>query len=266
MICPHCQSPRIRNLNRTTDLGYALFRCRDCGRKSNERTGTPFNFLELPTDIVFEIVLCRLRYQLSLRNLAEHEAVREWEERFAPLLAEHMRRKRKGSRAIDREGNLVDSMLSATRDMGAAQRFFRSAQSMVNSAPTQVTTDGHVVSTRDPRNAGSESKTSLQRLREPPNRAGSPGNQATILSDAGLWSIVVSPALLSGVRGSSAVLSTPPETERSDFTLQSQTTVSLQSTRTRVAVPASIIDHKHQTRQLLNLQVPDVSSDTFPTC
>jgi putative transposase len=44
---------------------------------------------------------------------------------------------------LDRNGNLVDSMLSATRNMAAAQRFFRSAQAMVNSAPTQVTTDGH---------------------------------------------------------------------------------------------------------------------------
>lgn len=34
-------------------------------------------------------------------------------------------------------------MLSGTRDMDAAQRFFRSAQSMVNATPTQVTTDGH---------------------------------------------------------------------------------------------------------------------------
>src|SRR3982751_4811511 len=71
MLCPHCQSPTIRNLNRTTDLGYAVFWCRECGRKSNERTGTPFNFLEFPTDIVFEIVLCRLLYKLSLRNLAQ---------------------------------------------------------------------------------------------------------------------------------------------------------------------------------------------------
>src|SRR5436190_17365774 len=71
MVCPHCQSPKLRNLNQTTDLGYAEFRCRGCRRKSNERTGTPFNYLELPTDIVFEIVLCRLRYKLSLRNLAE---------------------------------------------------------------------------------------------------------------------------------------------------------------------------------------------------
>jgi transposase-like protein len=34
-------------------------------------------------------------------------------------------------------------MLSTTRDMNAPQRFFRSAQSMVNSVPKQVTTDGH---------------------------------------------------------------------------------------------------------------------------
>ena len=46
-------------------------------------------------------------------------------------------------RAIDREGNLVDSMLSATRDMAAAQRFFRSTLSVVGEAPHQVTGDGH---------------------------------------------------------------------------------------------------------------------------
>ena len=33
-----------------------MFRCADCGRKFIERTGTPFNHLESPTDIVFEIV------------------------------------------------------------------------------------------------------------------------------------------------------------------------------------------------------------------
>ena len=92
MICPHCQSRELQKLNQTTNLGYSEFRCGECRRKSNERTGTPFNYLELPTDIVFEIVLCWLRYKLSLRNLAEmfllrgfeftHEAVRDWEERW----------------------------------------------------------------------------------------------------------------------------------------------------------------------------------------
>ena len=95
MVCPHCQSPRLQQLNRRTELGYAVFRCGSCRRKCNERTDTPFNYLELPTDIVFEIVLCRLRYKLSLRNVAEmflpggfgftHEAVRDWEQRFARM-------------------------------------------------------------------------------------------------------------------------------------------------------------------------------------
>src|SRR3954469_5177464 len=46
-------------------------------------------------------------------------------------------------RAIDREGNLVDSMLSATRDMVAAQQFFRKTLSVAEEAPQQVSTDGH---------------------------------------------------------------------------------------------------------------------------
>ena len=37
----------------------------------NERTGTAFNELHCPTDIVMLIVLWRLRYKLSLRDLVE---------------------------------------------------------------------------------------------------------------------------------------------------------------------------------------------------
>jgi len=93
---PESELPHRLGLRR-----ISLWRLR---RKFNERTGTPVDYLEFPTDIVFEIVLCRLLYKLSLRNLAQmfllrgfeftHEAVRDWEERFAPLLAEHIRRKR----------------------------------------------------------------------------------------------------------------------------------------------------------------------------
>ena len=46
-------------------------------------------------------------------------------------------------RAIDADGNLVDSMLSATRDMTAAKRFFSRALAMVGHVPVRVTTDGH---------------------------------------------------------------------------------------------------------------------------
>jgi putative transposase len=124
---------------------------------------------------VLLVVLWRLRYKLRLRDLAEmflergfdftHETVRDWEARFAPLLADCLRAKRRGTagikwhadetyvkvngvwcylyRAIDRDGNLVDARLSRTRDMDAAQRFFRQALALAGDAPAQVTTDGH---------------------------------------------------------------------------------------------------------------------------
>src|ERR687894_1888607 len=175
MPCPHCAYPKTARQSKTTALGYQTFRCGACRRRFNERTGTPFNFLEYPTDIVLLVVLWRLRYKLSLRDLAEmflergfvftHEAVRAWEERFAPLLTEHLRAKRRGKagrswyvdetyvkvqgrwcylyRAIDRDGNLVDSLLSESRNLEAARRFFRGAHAVVGHAPDRVTTDGH---------------------------------------------------------------------------------------------------------------------------
>jgi transposase-like protein len=133
------------------------------------------NHVQFPTDIVFLVVFWRLRYKLSLRDLAEmflirgvvftHEAVRDWEAKLAPLLSEGLRKRRAGKvgrcwhvdetylkvagnwcylyRAIDRDGNLVDVYLSETRDLGAAKAFFRSAQSVTQVEPEQVTTDGH---------------------------------------------------------------------------------------------------------------------------
>jgi transposase-like protein len=50
--CPHCSSPATTQLVRNTSLGYKLFRCKNCHRTSNERTATPYNFLQFPTDIV----------------------------------------------------------------------------------------------------------------------------------------------------------------------------------------------------------------------
>ena len=105
MNCPRCAFPDTVMLPKATNLGYLRFWCGHCERTFNERTGTPFNFLEVPTDIMFQVVLWRMRYKLSLRDLAEmflqrgfrftHETVREWEVRFGPLLAEHLRRKRR---------------------------------------------------------------------------------------------------------------------------------------------------------------------------
>jgi len=46
-------------------------------------------------------------------------------------------------RAIDSDGNLVETMLSTTRDMDAAKRFFACALKTVGQPPETVTTAGH---------------------------------------------------------------------------------------------------------------------------
>src|ERR1043165_6154826 len=106
MPCPSCAALTTTELRRRTTLGYRMFCCRACRRTFNERTGTPFNHLQVPTAVALLVVLWRLRYKLSLRDLAEmfltrgftsaDEAVREWVERFAPLLTERLRAKRRG--------------------------------------------------------------------------------------------------------------------------------------------------------------------------
>ena len=45
-------------------------------------------------------------------------------------------------RGIDQDGNLVDSMLSETRDMEAAKAFFKQTQDITDVPPERVFTDG----------------------------------------------------------------------------------------------------------------------------
>ncbi len=62
-------------------------------RTFNEYTATPFNYLVEPTDILLLVVVYRLCYKLSLRDVAEmflergfestYEVVRDWEARFS---------------------------------------------------------------------------------------------------------------------------------------------------------------------------------------
>ena len=132
----------------------------------------------LPGDVIAFVVFCRLRYRLTLRDLSEimalrglevsHEAIRDWEARLLPVTGDALRKRRHGTqrgsgaswlvdetylkvrgrwcclyRAIDRDGNLADAMLSDHRDMRAAKAFFRLAQATVGFRPDRVTTDGH---------------------------------------------------------------------------------------------------------------------------
>ncbi len=106
MTCPHCGSKETSWRRRRSSLGYHTSVCRACRRIFNERTGTPFNDLQYPTDVVLLAVLWRLRHKLSFRDVAElllqrgfevtHETIRGWEFRFAPLLADQLRARRRG--------------------------------------------------------------------------------------------------------------------------------------------------------------------------
>ncbi|MBS0639617.1 MAG: IS6 family transposase [Proteobacteria bacterium] len=170
-----CGSVAVSERPERTVQGYRRFRCRTCAKQFNERSAGLLNRTQFPSDVIALVVLWRLRYKLSLRDLSEmflirgivfsYEAVRDWEAKLTPALAETLRRRRRGKagrswytdetylkvhgrwvylyRAIDRSGVLLDVMLSEIRDMAAAKAFFRSAKTVTAITPTRVTTDGH---------------------------------------------------------------------------------------------------------------------------
>ena len=136
LACPDWTSTATTKQKGRTALGSRRFRCRACRRRFHDRTGTPFNDRQDPTDIVRLAVRWRLRDTLGFRDGAErllqrgvevtHETIRAWEGRFAPRRADELRAKRRGpagrswsldetdvpvagrwcalDRAIDREG------------------------------------------------------------------------------------------------------------------------------------------------------------------
>src|ERR671938_654057 len=106
MQCLECGSEAVTERPERRAQGYRRFRCRTCGKQFNERSGGLRNRTQYPSDVVALVVLWRLRYKLSLRDLPEmfavrglvfsHEAVREWEAKLTPALAEELRRRRRG--------------------------------------------------------------------------------------------------------------------------------------------------------------------------
>ncbi|MDA1296797.1 MAG: IS6 family transposase [Chloroflexi bacterium] len=180
MSCPRCRSESTLKGGYRTSLGCRIYYCRNCKRRFNERTSTPYNYLQFPEDIVLMAVLWRLRYKLGLRDVAElllqrgfeisYETIRAWEYQFAPLVSKKLCSKRRGRigrswyldetyvkvggrwcylyRAIDRDGNLLDSMLSEKRDKHAARRFLRRLLVSAEQKPQRVTTDKHPAHTK----------------------------------------------------------------------------------------------------------------------
>ena len=86
MECMGCGSARTTERRDRTAQGYRRFRCCACGRGFNERSAGVLNRTQYPSDVIALVVLWRLRYRLTLRDLTEmfllrgivfsHEAVR----------------------------------------------------------------------------------------------------------------------------------------------------------------------------------------------
>lgn len=172
MDCPHCQASNTLK-HGITELGYPRYRCRACQCQFNERTGTPYNHIHYPTDIVMLSVFYYYRFKNSLVDVTEHmalrgfkishETVRLWTQIFGTQLGLKFRQRRYGKtrskwhidatylkiqghwyylyRAIDKQGNLIDVYLSDTRDKQAAKNFFKSCIQCVKKPPKQITTD-----------------------------------------------------------------------------------------------------------------------------
>jgi len=120
------------------------------------RTSSPFKWRHFEPTIILLCVRWYCRYQLSYRDLAEmmserglsvhHSTLYRWVQRYAPEINKRIRPHLKMSgtsyridetyirvgkawkylyRAVDKDGQTIEFMLSAKRDIAAAKRFFK---------------------------------------------------------------------------------------------------------------------------------------------
>jgi putative transposase len=121
----------------------------------------PFRWFDSSPEVIRRVVMLYVRYTLSLRNVEDllfergidicHETVRHWWNRFGPMFAGEIRRKRVHAmrqfthwkwhldevyvringemrylwRAVDHEGEVLESFVTKTRDKAAALKFIK---------------------------------------------------------------------------------------------------------------------------------------------
>jgi putative transposase len=121
---------------------------------------SPFRYFKTSPEVIRLAVMMYIRFPLSLRNVEDllhergidicHETVRFWWNRFGPMLAAEIRKRRVEGmrssqwrwqldemfvkingerhylwRAVDREGEVLESFVTKTRDKKAALKFLR---------------------------------------------------------------------------------------------------------------------------------------------
>ena len=138
---------------------------------------SPFRYFNSSPEVIRLVVMMYVRFPLSLRNVEDllfergvgicHETVRLWWNRFGPMFAADIRRQRVQAmrgvrhwrwhldemyvklngemvylwRAVDHEGEILESYITKTRDKAAALTFMKKALRR-HGSPATITTDG----------------------------------------------------------------------------------------------------------------------------
>jgi putative transposase len=146
-------------------------------RKSRAKPPSPFRCFNSSPEVIRLVVMMYVRFPLSLRNVEDllferridicHETVRMWWNRFGPMFAADIRRRRASRmrgmrhwkwhldevyvkingemhylwRAVDHEGEILESYVTKTRDKKAALAFMKKALKR-HGSPERITTDG----------------------------------------------------------------------------------------------------------------------------
>jgi putative transposase len=141
------------------------------------KTDNPFRYFNSSPEVIRLVVMMYVRFPLSLRNVEDllfergidicHETVRHWWNRFGPLFAADIRRQRVSQmrgfrhwrwhldemyvkmngemvylwRAVDHEGEVLESYVTRTREKLAALRFMKKALKRHGRAE-KIVTDG----------------------------------------------------------------------------------------------------------------------------
>ena len=146
-------------------------------RKTRAKPPSPFRYFHSAPELIREVVMLYIRFPLSLRNVEDllsergydlcHETVRLWWNRFGPMFAAEIRRQRVSRmrglrhwrwhldemyvklngemvylwRAVDHEGEILESYVTKKRDKAAALTFMKKALKR-HGKPETIVTDG----------------------------------------------------------------------------------------------------------------------------
>lgn len=141
------------------------------------RPASPFRYFNSSPEVIRTTVMLYIRYPLSLRNVEDllfergydisHETIRYWWNRFGPMFAAEIRKQRVSRmrgfrhwrwhldemfvkingkqhylwRAVDQEGEILESYVTKTRDKKAALAFMKKALKR-HGSPETIVTDG----------------------------------------------------------------------------------------------------------------------------